>query len=119
MRQAALNAALPRRHVHTTQREGEYRTTSNLLNRDFTANAPNPKWLVDITAIGTDEGWLSLAGVLDVFSRRIVGGAMDEQLPDELTHAALDMAILQRQPPPERLHHADQASHYPSHQYQA
>src|SRR5438270_4194081 len=118
MQQAELRATIARRRVHTTQRDGEYRTTSHVLNRDFTAPAPNQKWLVDITAIGTDEGTLYLAGVLDVFSRRIVGWAMDEQMPDELTQAALDMAILQRQPPPNLLHHSDQGSQYTSDDYQ-
>ena len=74
---------------------------------------------MDITAIATDEGWLYLAGVLDLFSRRIVGWAMDEHMPDELTQAALEMAILQRQPLPDVLHHSDQGSQYTSDDYQA
>jgi putative transposase len=119
MRQAGLDATPPRRRAHTTQADGQQRSVSNLLDRDFTADAPNRKWLVDITGVWTDEGWLYLAGVLDVFSRRIVGWAMDEHMPDELTQEALEMAILQRQPPVMLLHHADQGSPYTSDEYQA
>ncbi len=118
MHQAKLNATSPRRQVRTTQPDGQQRSVSNLLARDFSAEAPNRKWLVDITGIWTDEGWLYLAGVLDLFSRRIVGWAMDEHMPDELTQEALQMAILQRQPPAELLHHADQGSQYTSDDYQ-
>jgi putative transposase len=119
MREAGLNATPARRRVITTQRDGRDRSVSNLLDRDFTAQAPNRKWVVDITAIGTEEGTLYLAGVLDLFSRRLVGWAMDEHMPDELTQEALEMAILQRCPPAELLHHADQGSQYTSDEYQA
>jgi len=119
MREAGLNATPPRRRVMTTQRDGQERSAYNLLGRNFTAEAPNRKWLVDITSVGTDEGWLYLAGVLDLFSRRLVGWAFDEHMPDELTQEALEMAILQRCPPDELLHHADQGSQYTSDEYQA
>ncbi len=119
MRQAGLNATGPRRRVSTTQRDGQARAVSNLLGRDFTADAPNRKWLVDITSIDTDEGRLYLAGVLDLFSRRLVGWARDEHMPDELTQEALEMAILQRRPPQELLHPADPGSQYTSDEYQA
>ncbi len=119
MRQAALNASPPRRRVRTTIPSGQVHSVCNLLDRDFTASAPNQKWLVDITAIDTDEGSLYLAGVLDWFSRRLVGWAMDEHMPHELTQEALEMAILQRRPPVELLHHADQGSQYTSDEYQA
>ena len=119
MRETGLNATPPRRRVTTTQRDGQQRSVSNLLARDFTAAAPNRKWLVDITAIETGEGPLYLAGVLDLFSRRLVGWAMDEHMPDELTQEALEMAIVQRRPPDKLLHHADQGSQYTSDEYQA
>ena len=89
------------------------------MARDFTADAPNRKWLVDITGLWTDEGWLYLAGVLDLFSRRLIGWAMDEHMPDDLTQEALQMAILQRRPLELLVHHADQGSQYTSDQYQA
>lgn len=119
MRQAGLTATAARRQVRTTQSDGQQHDVTNLLARNFTADAPNRNWLVDITAIWTDEGWLYLAGVLDVFSRRIVGWAMDDHMPDELTQAALEMAILQRKPPDELLHHSDQGRQYTSDDYQA
>jgi putative transposase len=119
MRQSGLSAVLPRRRVQTTRRDGRPHSTCNRLKREFTAEQPNRKWLVDITAITTDEGWLYLAGVLDLFSRRIVGWAMDEHMPDELTQAALEMAILQRHPPADVLHHSDQGRQYTSDDYQA
>ncbi len=119
MHQAQLSAVMPRRRTQTTRRGSQPHSPCNLLQREFTAQAPNQKWLVDITAIATDEGWLYLAGVLDLFSRRIIGWAMDEHMPDELTQDALEMAILQRHPPMELLHHSDQGSQYTSEQYQA
>lgn len=119
MRQASIALRLPRRRVQTTQVDGQVRHDANVLNREFSADAPNRKWLVDITAVPTDEGCLYLAGVLDLFSRRLVGWAMDEHMPDELTQAALEMAILQRQPPAQLLHHSDQGSQYTSEEYQA
>ena len=119
MRQAGIQVSAQHRRVRTTQPDGQARETTNLLNRDFTADAPNRKWLVDITAVATDEGCLYLAGVLDLFSRRLVGWAMDEHMPDELTQAALEMAILQRKPPAQLLHHSDQGRQYTSEEYQA
>jgi putative transposase len=119
MSAAKLDATSPRRRLRTTQSDGQQHCACNVLARDFTADAPNRKWLVDITSIWTDEGWLYLAGVLDLFSRRIVGWAMDEHMPDELTQEALEMAILERRPPEALLHHADQGSQYTSDQYQA
>jgi len=119
MRQAGFSAALPRRKTRTTFPGTAPTSPTNRLARDFAADAPNRKWLVDITAIATDEGDLYLAGVLDLFSRRLVGWAMDEHMPDELTQEALEMAILQRRPPVELLHHSDRGSQYTSDEYQA
>lgn len=119
MHQAGLSASQTRRRIRTTQPGTAPTSPVNLLARDFTADAPNRKWLVDITAIATDEGALYLAGVLDLFSRRLVGWAMDEHMPDELTQEALDMAILQRRPSAELLHHSDQGRQYTSDEYQA
>jgi putative transposase len=73
MRQATLNASPPRYRVRTTIPDGQVHSVGNLLDRDFTAEAPNRKWLVNSTAIPTNEGSLYLAGVLDLFSRRLVG----------------------------------------------
>ncbi|MCC7450611.1 MAG: IS3 family transposase [Anaerolineae bacterium] len=119
MRDTGLAVRPAHRRVNTTQARAGQTTSLNLLDRDFSADAPNRKWLVDIMAISTDEGWLYLAGVLDLFSRRLVGWAMDEHMPDELTQDALEMAILQRKPPAQLLHHSDQGSQYTSDDYQA
>jgi transposase InsO family protein len=119
VREAGLNARPPRRRVTTTQRDGQARDTSNLLGREFTADAPNRKGRVDIPAIGTDEGPLYWAAVLDLFSRRLVGWAMDEPMPDALTQEALELATLQRRPPDALLHLADQGSQYTRDDYQA
>jgi transposase InsO family protein len=72
-RAAGLDATLPRRRAHTTQADRRQPSVANLLARDFTADAPNRKWVVAITGVWTEEGWLYRAGVLDLFSRRLVG----------------------------------------------
>lgn len=101
----------------TTQSSHPYPVAANLLSRDFTASAPNQKWLADITYIDTQEGFLYLAGVEDVFSRRIVGWAMDDRLETALVERALRMALGQRQPQAGLLHHSDQGSQYASLDY--
>src|SRR5258708_6124935 len=110
MRAGELSAKPARRRAQTTPTDGQQHCVGNVLARDFTASAPNRKWLVDITGMWTDEGWLDLAGVLDLFSRRLLGWAMDEQLPAELAQEALEMASLHRCPPHHRLHPSGPAS---------
>jgi putative transposase len=119
MRQLDLNVPLNRRRISTTKANPHDPTGENKLARGFTAQKPNQKWLVDITYIDTQEGTLYLAGVLDVFSRKIVGWAMDDPMRDELTQAALDMALRTRQPQPGLLHHSDRGSQYTSTEYRA
>jgi transposase InsO family protein len=89
MRRVNLRVPLTRRRVVTTKANPSDPTGENKLARDFTATAPNQKWVVDITYVPTQEGNLYLAGVLDLFSRKMVGWAMDDNLRDELTQAAL------------------------------
>lgn len=86
----------------------------DLVGRDFTAPAPNLKWTADITYVPTEEGWLYLAVVLDVFSRRIVGWAMAEHMRAELVCDALAMAVSVRRPGPGLVHHSDKGSQYTS-----
>jgi len=86
-----------------------------VLAQDFSATRPNQKWLVDITYLATREGWLYLAGVLDTYSRRIVGWSMSERLTEPLVCDALKMALVQRGAPD--LHHSDQGSQYTSDAY--
>lgn len=97
----------------TTRRDKTARPAPDLVNRDFTATAPDRLWLADITYIRTWAGWLYLAVVLDVFSRRVVGWAMATHLRAELVVDALDMAIGQRQPEGV-IHHSDQGGQYTS-----
>jgi transposase InsO family protein len=89
-----------------------------LLNQDFGSPAPDRKWVADFTYIDTAEGWLYLASVLDLFSRRVVGWAMDERMESSLVQSAWDMAVAQRQPSAQLLHHSDQGRQYTSEAYQ-
>jgi transposase InsO family protein len=90
----------------------------NRLAQDFTADAPNTKWVGDITYIPTSQGWLYLAAVLDLYSRRIVGWALDQTMTTDLVRAALEMALGRRQPAAGLLHHTDRGSQYTSTAYQ-
>ncbi|HMS86741.1 MAG TPA: IS3 family transposase [Nitrospira sp.] len=82
--------------------------------RDFTASEPNSKWVADITQISTRQGWVYLAAVQDLFSRRIVGWSMADHMRAELVTDALEMAIRRRRPEPGLIHHSDQGSQYVS-----
>ena len=120
MRLAQLQARRPRRsHPVTTQVDRTRPVAPNRLNREFHATAPNQKWLSDITYVPTDEGWLYLAVVMDLYSRRIIGWAMHDTVADELTQAALHMALVRRAPDSALLHHSDRGSQYTSLEYQA
>ena len=105
--------------VMTTDSDHDYPVAPNLLGQDFTTERPNEKWLSDITYIPTDEGWLYLALVMDLYSRRIIGWAMADNLERWLAIDALQMALETRQPPPGLIHHSDRGSQYASHDYQA
>jgi putative transposase len=119
MSSAGLKVKQTRRFRATTKRNKTHRAAPNLLNRDFSAERPNQKWLADITYIPTLEGWLYLATILDLFSRKIIGWAMSERMTTDLTLAALAMAIRQRQPGAGLIHHSDQGSQYTDERYQA
>jgi len=119
MRAEGLCAKQSRRFRSTTKRNKAHRAAPNLLKRDFRAERLNQKWLADITYISTLEGWLYLAAILDLFSRRIVGWAMSDRMTTDLTLRALHMAIGQRRPSPGLIHHSDQGSQYTDGRYQA
>lgn len=104
-------------HPGTTQRQPGVIPAPNLLDRDFSAVAPNQKWVSDFTYIETNEGWLYLAVVLDLFSRKVVGWAMSKTMDTALVQAALWMALSGRKPPAGLLHHSDQGSQYTSTAY--
>ena len=117
MRRHGIQGRHKRRAPRTTDSKHALPVAPNLLDRQFTATAPNKVWLADITYIPTGEGWLYLAVVLDVFSRKVVGWAMSDTIAKELTIAALRMAITQRRPGPGLLHHSDRGSQYAAHAY--
>jgi putative transposase len=114
-----LRAKRGKRFHATTKRNRKHPVAPNVLQRDFKADRPNQKWLTDITYIRTQEGWLYLAVVLDLYARRIVGWAMSRRMTSALTIRALQMAIGQRRPQLSLLHHSDQGSQYTADQYQA
>lgn len=117
MRLAGLRSRRIRRYRITTQSKHKRPVAPNELARNFTAEAPNQKWVTDITYIPTDEGWLYLAAMLDLYSRMVVGWAMESYLADRLTLKALDMALSWRQPPSGMLHHSDRGSQFASNKY--
>lgn len=119
MRELELVARRPRHRTKTTRSDPNARVAPNRLDRDFTARYPNEKWTGDITAIWTYEGWLYLAVVLDLFSRRVIGWAMAASADETLVETALCMALLQRRPQTGLLHHTDRGCQYTSHEYQA
>ena len=118
MRLRGLRARQTRLYKTTTRRNKTDPVAPNLLKRDFEADRPNQKWLTDITYISTQEGWLYLAAVLDLYGRRIVGWAMSGRMTSDLTRDALKMAIRQRQPEADLIHHSDQGSQYTAGEYQ-
>ena len=119
---------LMRRHNICTKQSKRYKLTThskhthpvapNLLDRNFKADRPNAKWVADITYIPTAEGWLYLAGLMDLHSRKIVGWAMGHRITSELVCRAFNMAITHRQPPVGLLHHSDRGSQYAAQAYQ-
>jgi putative transposase len=113
MKELGLAGASRRRWITTTRRAEEYQPAPDLVGRDFTAEQPDQLWVADITYIPTWEGFLFLAVVLDVFSRRIVGWSMEPHLRTELVVAALTMALHQRKPE-NVIHHSDQGCQYTS-----
>ena len=119
MQLAGLKGKKGFRNKKTTVSNPEHAPAPNLLNRNFEASAPNAVWLADATAIWTLQGWLYLAAVLDLHSRRIVGWAVGSTLSAELCIAALERAIDERQPPEGLVHHSDRGCTYTSAEYQA
>jgi putative transposase len=118
MRHHGIRAIMARpRRVRTTDSRHGFPIAPNLLDRDFTASAPNRIWLADITYVETDQGWLYLAAVMDLYSRRIVGWAMEDHLRAELPLAALAMAISAKRPGAGLIHHSDRGVQYASADY--
>jgi putative transposase len=120
MRANGLRGKVKRKYVPCTTDSAHAQPIAlNVLNRQFAAAAPNRKWAGDITYIPTDEGWLYLAGVIDLCSRRIVGWSMADHMQTDLVSDALAMALSGRQPGPGLLHHSDRGVQYACDQYQS
>ena len=119
MRESGLRGRFPRRFRRTTDSRHGHRIAPNVLERNFESRAPNEVWVGDITYVPTTEGWLFLAVLLDLFSRRIVGWAMSDHIDTELALSALRMAINEREPTPGLIHHTDRDVRYASDEYQA
>ena len=117
MREMGLSARRKRRSRRTTDSAHSFPVAPNLLQRNFTAMAPDRIWLADLTDIWTEESWLYLAVVLDLFTRRVVGWAMTDHLGHELALTALDMAIARCRPAPGLVHHSDRGVQYAAHAY--
>ena len=115
MRQKALRAKAARKYKATTHSEHNWPVAPNLLNQDFSAQRPNQKWVADITYLATDEGWLYLAVVLDLYARKVVGWAMSERMTAKLTCDALRMALWRRKRPQGVIVHSDRGSQYCAH----
>ena len=113
-----IAAKTKRKFKATTDSKHRRPVAENVLNRQFTAKSPNEVWLVDITYIWTREGWLYLAAVLDLYSRRIVGWSLERRMTKEFACRALEMAINRRQPGRGLIHHSDRGSQYASGAYQ-
>ena len=113
MRETGLEGLSRRKWVRTTQRDKDARPAADLVERDFTAGAPDQLWVADITYLPTWAGFLFLAVVVDAFSRRVVGWAMANHLRTQLVLDALNMALYQRRPD-NVIHHSDQGTQYTS-----
>ncbi len=119
MREQGLAARKAAHRTITTHSDPAAQVAPNLLQRDFHAEKPDSKWVADTTYIGTAEGWLYLAVVLDLFSRRVVGWSMAATQDACLVVQALEMALARRRPAAGLLHHSDRGSTYTSQSYQA
>jgi len=118
MKELEIQAKTKKRFVpSTTDSNHANPVVENVLDRDFSAQLPNQKWAVDITYIHTDQGWLYLAGVMDLCSRMIVGWSMADHMRTELVTDAMQMALARRQPGGQLIHHSDRGIQYTSDDY--
>lgn len=119
MREQGIRAKGKRKFVPRTTDSGHGRPVAdNVLGRQFTAGLPDRKWAADITYVATGEGWLYLAGVIDLCTRKIVGWSMADHMRADLVSDALGMALARRRPAAGLLHHSDRGSQYASEDYQ-
>ena len=118
MRENCIRVERSKKYKVTTDSNHAFNIAPNLLNRDFRAELPNQKWAGDISYVWTREGWLYLAVILDLHSRRIIGWAVRNRMKRDLAIRALKMGVALRQPPKGCIHHTDRGSQYCSHDYQ-
>lgn len=118
MKEHGLRARTARKFRPTTDSNHALAVAQNVLDRQFQANRPNEKWVSDITYVWTDEGWLYLAAVEDLYSRKVVGWSLGERLTSDLVNRALEMAIGRQLPMWELVAHSDRGSQYASRSYQ-
>ena len=118
MRQNGIKIIRTQKYKVTTDSNHAFNIAPNLLDQDFSADGPNQKWAGDISYIWTNEGWLYLAVILDLYSRRVIGWAVSNRMKRDLAIRALDMAVALRQPPEGCIHHTDRGSQYCSNDYQ-
>lgn len=117
MKELGLTATPKEKFVVTTDSDHTLKVYPNLVKRKFNVEEPNKIWVADITYIWTLEGWLYLASIMDLFSRKIVGWSQGSHMKKGLTISALNMAIISRQPPGGVIHHSDRGSQYCSNDY--
>ena len=118
MRENGIRARHKRRYKVTTDSKHGLPVAANLLDRNFTPTAPNQVWTSDITYLWTDEGWLYLAIVLDLFNREVIGWSLKPRMTTDIVTDALTMAWFRRRPEAGVLHHSDRGSQYASHAFQ-
>jgi len=119
MKELGLVSRTVKKYKATTNSKHNFAVFGNELNQQFQVLAPHKTWVTDITYVPTDEGWLYLASVMDLYSRKIVGFHMDERMTTDLVLKALGRAYMQQGKPQGILHHSDRGSQYASHAYKA
>ena len=117
MKEMGLKSITVRKYKATTNSKHTMPVFDNVLNRKFKVSSPNRAWVTDITYISTDEGWLYLASVMDLFSRKIVGWSTGARMTRELVLDALDQAYKRQKPDSGLIHHSDRGSQYASDEY--
>jgi transposase InsO family protein len=118
MQELGLKSRTVRKYKATTDSKHNLPVHDNVLNQQFTAHAPNQVWMADITYVSTGEGWLYVASIMDLYTRKIVGWHAGDRMTKELVLKALDKAYSRQRPKGEVLHHSDRGSQYASHEYQ-
>lgn len=118
MRESGLKSRTVRKYKATTNSKHNHPVSDNVLNQTFRAERPNQVWMSDITYVWTAEGWLYVASIMDLFTRKIVGWKADSRMTKELVIDALNQAYRRERPKPGVLHHSDRGSQYASKEYQ-